>query len=70
MRPLFLLFSLFVASGASLIERDCGSDPDDCEHGPMSLNSCKNPKNASEQKGIERDLLDNLRFFSEFAAAA
>ena len=70
MKPLLLLFSLFVACTASLSESDCGPDPDDCERGFLTFNSCLNPKNTSEQRGIEQDLLDSLRFFSQFAAAA
>ena len=70
MRPSLLVFSFFVISSASLTNRSCGNDPEDCNWGIGNLNSCKDPKNATEQIGIEQDLLDNLRFFSQFAAAS
>ena len=70
MRPSLLLFAWFVACYASLADKGCGDDPEDCDTGFRYFNSCRNPKNTSEQKGIDQDLLDNLRFFSQIAAAS
>lgn len=70
MRPSLLLFFLFVACSASLTNRDCGDDPEDCDLGFLHVNSCRDPENAEEQIGIDLGLLDSLRFFSQFAAAS
>lgn len=70
MRPSLLLYWSFAACSASLTQRSCGDDPEDCDLKLFHVNTCHDPKNAAEQKGIDQGLLDNLRFFSQFAAAA
>lgn len=70
MKLSLLLFAWFVACNASLAEQQCGDDPEDCDTGFLYFNSCQNPKNTTEQKGIDQDLLDSLRFFSQLAAAS
>ncbi len=70
MKLLFLLLGIFVACRASFTKRGCEGDPDDCQRGLFQFNTCRNPHNVSEKKGIDQDVLDDLHFFSQFAAAA
>lgn len=70
MRLFILLFVLFVGCIASLAKRDCGDDSEDCEPGFLHDNTSQDPKDATEQIGIDQGLLDKFRFFSQFAAAS
>lgn len=67
MRSSLLLFSFFVACTGSLRDRDCVKNPKDCDHEILQFD---NTKDTTEQVGMDQDLLENLRFFSQFAAAA
>lgn len=71
MRPVLLLLGIFfIACATSRTERACGKDPDDCNLGFLHVNECRNPKNVSEHKGVEQEVLDNIRLFAQFSAAA
>ena len=70
MRQSLLLLSLLAACSLSLTNLGCRDDPEDCDLGFFHVNTCKHPKNATEQRGIDQGLLDEFRFFSQFAAAS
>ena len=70
MRIALLLFAFLIACASSLVKRGCHDDPEDCKLGLFHVNECTNLENTAEQKGIEQDLLDKLRFFSQIAAAS
>lgn len=70
MRLVLLLLAIFIACATSRTERDCGKDPDDCNLALLHVNDCRNPKNVSDHKGVDQEVLDNIRLFSQFAAAA
>ena len=70
MRSSVLLFYSCVACIASLTKEDCGDDPTDCDVKSLHINTSQDPQDEREQIGIDQGLLDNLRFFSQFAAAS
>ena len=70
MRPFIFLFGIFIACSASLTKRKCNPDPDDCKTGLLQFNTCHVSKNQREKQGIDQDLFDKLRFFSQIAAAS
>ncbi|CAD6572071.1 MAG: hypothetical protein ASARMPRED_005038 [Alectoria sarmentosa] len=70
MRSSVFLFYSFVACIASLTKQDCGDDPKDCDVKSLPINTSQDPQDETEQIGIDQGLLDNLHFFSQFAAAS
>ena len=69
MRSSLLLFGFFVACNASLKKRDYSHDPEECDLGFLHVNNSQDPKNTTEQIGMNQGLMDSLRFFFQFAAA-